>query len=78
MASRLGSGDATKLAKKSRVCANRSKASYVHTTIFPGDEFTFNELSCILVLAEDKQIAEHHILAVQVHTYRCTVVDGPD
>lgn len=41
-------------------------ASFVHTTIFPGDDFVFVGECNVLVLAEDRNRAEQHLSALQV------------
>lgn len=41
-------------------------ASFVHATIFPGDDFTFTGECNVLVLAECKSKAEYHLIKLQV------------
>lgn len=51
-------------------------ASFVHTTIFPGDEFVFVGECNVLVLAEDRNMAEQHLIQLQVRVgvFLCSLV----
>lgn len=46
--------------------AGAAGASFVHVSIFPGTEFVFSGACQVLVMAEDKRKAQHHMAELQV------------
>lgn len=50
--------------------------SFVHASIFPGDEFVFAGGCHVLVMAEDKRKAERHLVDLQVGVRKTRPIHG--
>lgn len=75
----FGSFDTSAFRRRQRAdsLGKENVTSYIHTAIFPTEDFTFTELCYVMVLATDKKKAEDHIFALQVCLYECVALVTP-